>query len=278
MAYREILVAVDTAATAAQRVAPAAALAAAFGARLTGFFATGYPISTAYGDLSGWAQLVDAYMEAQRAEASAAEAAFRQELARLKLTGDWVFREAESTESVTAAAALFDLVVIGQPNPDAEQGGSFGLRPEEVVLGGGRPVLIVPYAGSFAEIGRRVIIGWSRRREAVRAMHDAMPLLERAEAVTVIEVDPPAPVPGESAVPAENIAEGLVRRGIAATAESGASGGLAVDDALLSRAADLGADLLVMGGYGHSRLREYVLGGVSRGIFRQMTIPVLMAH
>ena len=278
MAYREILVAVDTAATAAQRVAPAAALAAAFGARLTGFFATGYPISTAYGDLSGWAQLVDAYMEAQRAEASAAEAAFRQELARLKLTGDWVFREAESTESVTAAAALFDLVVIGQPNPDAEQGGSFGLRPEEVVLGGGRPVLIVPYAGSFAEIGRRVIIGWSRRREAVRAMHDAMPLLERAEAVTVIEVDPPAPVPGESVVLAENIAEGLVRRGIAATAESEASGGLAVDDALLSRAADLGADLLVMGAYGHSRLREYVLGGVSRGIFRQMTIPVLMAH
>jgi nucleotide-binding universal stress UspA family protein len=278
MAYREILVAVDTAATAAQRVAPAAALAAAFGARLTGFFATGYPISTAYGDLSGWAQLVDAYMEAQRAEASAAEAAFRQELARLKLTGDWVFREAESTESVTAAAALFDLVVIGQPNPDAEQGGSFGLRPEEVVLGGGRPVLIVPYAGSFAEIGRRVIIGWSRRREAVRAMHDAMPLLERAEAVTVIEVDPPAPVPGESAVLAENIAEGLVRRGIAATAESEASGGLAVDDVLLSRAADLGADLLVMGAYGHSRLREYVLGGVSRGIFRQMTVPVLMAH
>ncbi len=278
MAYREILVAVDTAATAAQRVAPAAALAAAFGARLTGFFATGYPISTAYGDLSGWAQLVDAYMEAQRAEASAAEAAFRQELARLKLTGDWVFREAESTESVTAAAALFDLVVIGQPNPDAEQGGSFGLRPEELVLGGGRPVLIVPYAGSFAEIGRRVIIGWSRRREAVRAMHDAMPLLERAEAVTVIEVDPPAPVPGESVVLAENIAEGLVRRGIAATAESEASGGLAVDDALLSRAADLGADLLVMGAYGHSRLREYVLGGVSRGIFPQVTIPVLMAH
>lgn len=278
MAYREILVVVDAAATAAQRVAPAAALAAGFGARLTGFFATGYPISTAYGDLSGWAQLVDAYMEAQRGEASAAEAAFRQELAAKKLAGDWVYREAEATESVIAAAALYDLVVLGQPNPEAEQGGSFGLRPAEIVLGGGRPVLIVPYAGSFAAVGRHAIIGWNRRREAVRAMHDAMPLLERAEAVTVIEVDPAAPVPGESAILAENIAAGLSRRGIVASAETADAGDLAVDDVLLSRAADLGADLLVMGAYGHSRLREYVLGGVSRGIFRQMTVPVLMAH
>lgn len=277
MAYKEILVVFDNAAGAARRVAPAAALAAAFGARLTGLFASGYPISTAYGDLSGWAELVDAYMQAQRGEASAAEAAFRQALGQHKLTGDWQYREAEATVSIIAEAALFDLVVIGQPNPDAAIG-NFGLRPEEVVLGAGRPVLVVPYAGDFAALGKTVLVGWNRRREAVRALHDAMPILERAEAVTVIEVDPAETILNEPVVSAETVAEALSRRGIKASAESEASGGLPVDDVLLSRAADLGADLLVMGAYGHSRLREYVLGGVSRGVFRQMTVPVLMAH
>jgi nucleotide-binding universal stress UspA family protein len=278
MPYREILVVIENAAGAAQRTAPAAAIAAAFGARLTGFFPTGYPISTAYGDLSGWAQLVDAFMEARRNEATAAEAAFRQELAARKLTGEWIYSEAEATESVTAAAVLYDLVVIGQPNPDAESAGTFGLRPEEVVLGGGRPVLVVPYAGSFPEVGKRVIIAWNRRREAARAVHDAMPLLGNAKAVTVIEVDPPASLPGEPVVTGDDLAGALSRRGIPALAETTTSGDLGVDNVLLSRAADLGADMLVMGAYGHSRLREYVLGGVSRGIFGQMTIPALMAH
>jgi nucleotide-binding universal stress UspA family protein len=278
MAYKEILVVFENSASAAQRVAPAAALAAACGARLTGFFATGYPISTAYGDLSGAPQLIEAYMEAQRAEAGAAETAFRQALGAAKLTGDWVYREAEATGSAVALAALHDLVVVGQPNPDSALGGAFGLSPEEIVLAAGRPVLVVPYAGNFAALGRRVMIGWNRRREAVRALYDAMPLLERAESVTVIEVDPDEPLLSEPVVSAADLAAALTRRGIRAAGETQTAGDLNVDDLLLSRAADLGADLLVMGAYGHSRLREYVLGGVSRGVFRQMTLPVLMSH
>jgi nucleotide-binding universal stress UspA family protein len=139
-------------------------------------------------------------------------------------------------------------------------------------------VLVVPYAGSFPEVGKRVIIAWNRRREAARAVHDAMPLLGNAKAVTVIEVDPPASLPGEPVVTGDDLAGALSRRGIPALAETTTSGDLGVDNVLLSRAADLGADMLVMGAYGHSRLREYVLGGVSRGIFGQMTIPALMAH
>jgi nucleotide-binding universal stress UspA family protein len=278
MAYKEILVIFENSASAAQRVAPAAAIAAAFGARLTGFFATGYPISTAYGDLSGAPQLIEAYMEAQRAEAGAAETAFRQALAAAKLTGEWVYREAEATGSAVALAALHDLVVIGQPNPDSALGGAFGLSPEEIVLAAGRPVLVVPYAGNFAALGKHVLVGWNRRREAVRALYDALPLLERAEAVIVIEVDPDEPLLSEPVVSAADLAAALTRRGIRAAGETQTAGDLNVDDLLLSRAADLGADLLVMGAYGHSRLREYVLGGVSCGVFRQMTLPVLMSH
>jgi nucleotide-binding universal stress UspA family protein len=278
METRDILVVIENAAAVPQRLAPAAAIATRFGARLTGFFASGYPIMASYGDVSGWSQLVDAYMEAQRREAVAAGAAFRQALNRDKLQGEWIFREADETGSAIAEAALYDLVVVGQPNPDAGLTGGIGLRPEEVVLSCGRPVLVVPYAGEFADVGRRALVAWNGSREAARALHDAMFLLGGAEAVTVIEIDPPAPGIAAPTASAAQVAAALTRRGIAAKPESETTGGIGVEDLLLSRAADLGADLLVMGAYGHSRMREMVLGGVSRGIFRHMTLPVLMAH
>jgi nucleotide-binding universal stress UspA family protein len=249
-----------------------------FGARLTGLFATGYPVMVDYGDVSGATQLIDAYLEAQRREAAAAERAFRQALTQYKLAGEWIYREADETGSVIAEAALYDLVVLGQPNPDARTGGAFGLRPEEVVLGSGRPVLVIPYAGNFAEVGRRVLVAWNGSREAARALHDAMFLLEGAEAITMIEADPPAVGAGLPIADAAAVAAMLTRRGIRATAERTTAGDIGVENLLLSRANDLSADLLVMGAYGHSRLREFVLGGVSRGIFRHMTVPVLMAH
>jgi nucleotide-binding universal stress UspA family protein len=278
MACQDILVVIENAAAVAQRFAPVAALAGRFGARLTGLFASGFPISAVYGDAAGWTQLVDAYFEAQRREAAAAEAAFRQALTQNKLAGEWIYHEADETGSVIAEAALYDLVVLGQPDPDAGVGGVFGLRPQEIVLGCGRPVLVIPYAGDFADIARRVLVAWNGSREASRALHDAMPLLEGAEAVTVIEIDPSAAGAGPPAVAAAAVAVALPRRGIRATAETTTAGDIGVENLLLSRAADLSADLLVMGAYGHSRLREFVLGGVSRGIFRHMTVPVLMAH
>ena len=277
MAIRDILVVFDSATTVAQLMAPVASLAATAGARLTGLYASGHPVEAAYGDVSGWVQLVEAYLVAQRAEASAAEAAFRQELATRKLMGDWLYRESDPTDTATSLSALYDLVVVGQQNPDAEATGALGLRREGLVLAAGRPVLMVPYAGNFSEIGRRVLVAWNGSREAVRALHDAMFVLERAEAVTVIEIQSAAA--GATAhVAAADIAAALGRRGIPATVETDTAGDIGVDDLLLSRAADSAADLLVMGAYGHSRLREYVLGGASRGIFRHMTLPVLMAH
>lgn len=275
---REILVAIEDADGLARRMAPTAALAQALGARLTGVFASGYPIESTYGDVAGWMQLVDAYLEAQRAVATAAEAAFRSELGQRSLPGDWLYREGDPTDSVTALAALYDLVVLGQPDPDKETGGALGLRPAEVVLGAGRPVLVVPYAGDFPQIGKRALVAWNASREAARALHDAMFILQKAEAVTVVEVEPLPPAAGSAQVRASDVAEALVRRGIPATAQTETAGDIAIPDLLLSRAADLAADLLVMGAWGHSRLREYVLGGVSRGLFQSMTLPVLMSH
>jgi len=276
MSGQDILVVVDGAATVAGRFAPVAALVRRCGGRITGLYATGLPIS-AYGDLAGWGQVVDVYMASQRAEAGKAEAAFRQEMARLRLAGDWFYREADMAQSVIAAARLHDLIVLGQPDPSAP-GGALGLRPEEVVLASGRPVLVVPYAGSFAELGKQVLIAWNGTREAARALHDAMFLVERAEAVTVLEVDPLFGDAGLPDLTAADVVAALKRRGIAAAAESTVSDGIPIGDVILSRAADLGADTIVMGAYGHSRLREFVLGGVSRSLFQEMTVPVLMSH
>lgn len=278
MSVREILVAFGDAAGVPRLLAPAAALAAKAGAGVTGLFASGYPIESAYGDVAGWMQLVNTYLDAQRGVATAAEAAFRQELAQRHLAGDWIYREGDATDSAIGLSALYDLVVVGQRDPEGEPVGALGLRPAEVVLGIGRPALVIPYAGSFAEIGRRVLIAWNASREAARAVHDAMFILEAAESVTVVEIEPLPAAAGTARVRAADIAAALTRRGAAATAETLTAGDIGVGELLLSRAADLGVDLLVMGAWGHSRLREYVLGGVSRGLLQSMTLPVLMAH
>jgi nucleotide-binding universal stress UspA family protein len=276
MPGKDILVVIDNAATAARRLAPVAALAKRFEARLTGFFATGLPAAASFGDIATGAQLVDAYMAAQRDEAVKAEAAFRQELGRLQIAGDWMWREEDITESVTSAGRLFDLVVLGQTNPDAESPVPRVL-PEDVVQALGRPVLVVPYVGEFATFDH-VMIAWNGTREAARALFDAMFIIERADAVTVIEVD----TPGSGGAPPSHLAADVVaalkRRGIEAAAEPTVTDGTPVADIILSRAADLTADLIVMGAYSHSRLRELVLGGVSRSFLQEMTVPVLMSH
>jgi len=276
MPGKDILVVIDNAASAARRLAPAAALAKRFDARLTGFFVTGLPAATSFGDLASGAQLVDAYMAARRDEAVKSEAAFRQELGRLQLTGDWIWREADISESVTSVGRLFDLVVLGQTNPDADDPVPRVL-PEDVVQTLGRPVLVVPYVGQFTGFNH-VMIAWNGTREAARALYDAMFIIERADAVTVIEVDTPGGAGAPPSHLAADVVAALKRRGIEAATEPTVTDGTPVADIILSRAADLTADLIVMGAYSHSRLRELMLGGTSRSIFEEMTVPVLMSH
>ena len=275
MPGQDILVVIDSVASVARRLAPVAALARQVETRLTGLYVTGLPASQPFADLNGWAELLDAYMTAQRAEAGKAEHAFRQEIARLNIAGDWHYRETDRTEGVVALARSHDLIIMGQPDPDAPGN---GLRPSEVVLAAGRPALIVPYAGDFPEIGRRILVAWNGTREAARALHDAMFLIDRAETVTVLEIDPPEGADSIADLRAAPVAATLKRRGIAAEVETTVSAETPIADIILSMAADRTADLIVMGAWGHSRLREFVLGGASRGIFQEMTVPVLMSH
>lgn len=184
------------------------------------------------------------------------------------------FDTASTTIAHTRAA---DLVVASQADPEWELSGMFD-APERLALETGRPVLVVPYAGTFGEIGKRVVIAWSGKRESARAVFDAMPLLKGADAVTLLCVAGRGADGEPGAIPGTEIAATLARHGVKVTIQKSIADEISVADDILSRCADLGADLLVMGAYGHSRLREMVFGGVTRHIVRHMTVPTLLSH
>jgi nucleotide-binding universal stress UspA family protein len=171
-------------------------------------------------------------------------------------------------------ARRFDLSVVGQAEPDK-------VAPEELIVEGalfasGRPVLVVPYIQKAPFTVERVMVAWDGSRSAARAVADAMPLLVKAKAVDVVIV---ADDRGKSdELPGADIAQHLARHGVTVNVKRIVAGGTDVASTLLSHAADTSADLIVMGAYGHSRLREFILGGVTRGILSAMTVPALMSH
>jgi len=170
-----------------------------------------------------------------------------------------------------------DLVITGQIDPDIRSPRRVG-TPEAVLMHGGRPLLMVPYAGSFGEAGRHVAIAWNATGEAARAAFDALPFLMAADRVTILTIgygggyEPPDIASGHA------LAASLERHGVKADVSASAAGDIPVGEMILSRIADLAADILVMGGYGHSRLSEFLFGGATRDILREMTVPVLIAH
>jgi nucleotide-binding universal stress UspA family protein len=142
----------------------------------------------------------------------------------------------------------------------------------------GRPVLIIPRAGSGHELGQNVLVAWNGRREASRAVFDALPILQQAKAVRIVAVNPQSDEEAAQDVAALDIRGSLERHGVRCEPVQtvGPRGG--VGQTMLTCAKDYGCDLLVMGCYGHSRLREFVLGGATRHVLSHMTIPVLMSH
>ena len=208
-------------------------------------------------------------------DAEAAEQRFKTELRFQGLEGEWhLFDTSEQSELIELAKTV-DLTITGQVSPD-DRWPAF--RPEDIAIGTARPVLVIPYAGSFETVGKRALVAWDGSREAVRAINDALPLLHGAEAATVLFVGPREREFERQRQSLDRVVRHLQRHGIAAQAEETVRGEIAISDVLLSRAMDLGADLIVAGLYHHSQLREALIGGVSRDLLDHMTVPVLMSH
>lgn len=279
MAYKTILVNCDTAPTSDKRVEAAAELARSTGAHLIGLFLRSNVVLPAYLEAGISPDLI-ALQEKRGKDLSAkAKASFEAICRRVGINGE--FRDAQGDVYDLGAmhARYADLVVMGQFDSKVADPDIVPDLPETVALRAGRPVLILPYIGFKGPLmGGHVMVAWNASREATRAVSDALPFLQAAKAVTVLAVNPRAGARGHGEDPGADIALYLARQGVKVTSSFTVSDDADPGDVLLSRISDLGIDLLVMGAYGHSRLRELVIGGVTRKILNSMTAPVLMSH
>ena len=181
---------------------------------------------------------------------------------------------AGAAERLGRLARRFDLVVVGQP--DRDKSAPVEVVDEGVLFDSGRPVIFVPYIQKAGLKLERVMVCWDGSRSATRAIADAMPFLHKAKQIEIVMVASKAGKNDE--IPGADLGQHLARHGLKVDVKRITSPDIDVPSTILSYAADLSADMLVMGGYGHSRLREFILGGVTRGILETMTVPTLMSH
>jgi nucleotide-binding universal stress UspA family protein len=179
-----------------------------------------------------------------------------------------------ATRTVTELSRLYDLNIVAQP--DSSNPSQTDFLAEAVLFGSGRPMLMVPYINRGTFKSDRVLICWDGRAPAARAVHNAAPFLRKAKAIDVVTVNEDEDTAGEASL-AAMIAH-LARRDLPATPHRLTADASNIHNAILSLAADNDTDLIVMGGYGHSRLREFILGGATRGMFESLTVPALISH
>jgi nucleotide-binding universal stress UspA family protein len=255
----------------------AVSVAAALRAHLTGIAFIYDPIVP----ISGTGYIPADVIESQRADnETAAEAAIKDFTTATDRAG--ISAEPQMlTASLTGAAdqfarmaRRFDLAIVGQAQP--EMSTMEQIIGETTLFESGRPMIMVPYIQKAPFKTDNVIICWDGSRTAARAVADAIPILGKSSRIEIVSVTNERGK--EDEIEGADIGQHLARHGLKVDVHRVSRGNIDVADALLSHAADSAADLMVMGGYGHSRLREFVLGGVTRSIFQSMTLPVLLSH
>lgn len=271
---KDILVHVDASPRAQARIDLALGLARGHGAHLTGLHVVAPPFVPMMTHAPIPPEIIEQQVQWGREQAAKAEKLFKARVAAAGIAAEWRVMDGYAPDMVVLNARYSDLTVVGQADPD---GPGDPDMPDRVALAAGGPVLVVPRVGDFATVGERVLVAWNASREAKRAIDDAMPILRLARQVTVTVVKPQRSG-RHGDVPGADIALYLARHGVHAEAAQVYGEDTAVDDLILSRAADLGADLIVMGAFGYPRLMEVVLGGVTRALLAHMTVPVLLAH
>jgi nucleotide-binding universal stress UspA family protein len=283
MALKDILVQLDNDPRCATRLGIAADLAIQHGAYLTGlyvvdvpntdyFYGAGLPMAGIGPD-----QLIDVMTAEARAAAIPVEASFRQVLRLNNLQGEWRILDGYTASVLSIDARYSDLLVVGQPGDPRRQDHRSRLAVETALMTSGRPVLTIPFAGEFPALTDHVLVAWNASREATRAVHDALPLLRAAARVTILAVNPRGATDDADA-PHTDLATHLGRHGVRAETTRTVAEDISDGEALLSYASDISATLIVAGGYGHSRAREMIFGGVTRTLMSEMTVPVLFSH
>lgn len=276
MSYKTIIVHLDAGKRRRLRLDLACTLAERHDAHLIGLFA----LETQPAPLAPEAApvLVEDMLKQRRVAAEEAAQEFHDRLRQRRYNGksEWHATTGDGFVALQLHARCADLVVAGQPDPDGD--GVPAWFSHELVMSTGRPVLYVPFAGRFDDCGTKVLVPWNGSREAARAVKDGLPFLRGSRAAEVVTFDPDKLFPVIAPLPEPDMRAYLARHDARVSVVTQTSGGIDIGSAILSRAADNGADLIVMGAYSHSRVRELVLGGATRALFKSMTVPTLMSH
>lgn len=271
MAIKDVLVHVDVSPLFDTRVHLAIQLARKFDAYITAALVLPPLDALALTDSGPAAAELATYSAALQEEGAVAAQRFLRMLQREGLRGEWRTETGSAAACLTQLAQAADLVVLRQRDPNrlVEL-----LAPEDVILACGRPVLVVPYEGRFDRVGETVLVGWNGSREATQAVHEGLQLMAASASVTLMSVKRRREDDGEDAA----VTAHLSRHGLHAEMKLLEGPDADVASMMNLHAATLGADLIVMGAYGHSRLREMVLGGTTHAMLRHMTLPTFMAH
>ena len=279
MSYRTLLVHVDQSSQSTQRVQIATALAQAENAHLVGTAMTG--IASVVFEAGAFNQhdpAFDHHVRALRMYADKSLEGFETAMQSLpELSSESRLLDDDAVGGLSLQARYADLVIIGQFDSAAGVPGLLPNFPESVVMNCVRPVLVLPSVWTFSALPATVVVAWDGSQSATRAIMGALPLLRRAQQVSLVSFNPGERPGVHGEQPGADMALYLSRHGVTVDVQVRETKNEA-GEALLSLCADSGAELLVMGAYGHSRFRELLLGGATREILDAMTLPVLMAH
>jgi nucleotide-binding universal stress UspA family protein len=277
MGYKTILVHCDAGRGTTERLKIALAMGQRFDAHVIGLHVRQAFQAPAFTDAGpAMDSLYKTYETVVNADEAIATAAFREAVGSKGVSSEWRVADGYVDEVVRAEARTADLVIVGQAETDSLPTATPADLAEDVAMAGECPVLIVPYIGVAKPPGTTVMLCWNASREAKRAASGALPLLKTADKVIALIIDPKHGTGSEE--PGVDVASWLARHGVKVTVQRDTAADSDVGGVILSRAADHDVDLIVMGIYGHSRMRELVLGGASRTLLASMTAPLLVAH
>lgn len=279
MDFKNILIHLDHSNGCQNRLTTAFDIATTFGAKLNGLFVVPDYVVPSYVEAQISVDLITDVTEKAIARAKEKLAEYQKLADDAGISMESQVVEGQVIPILREHSKYSDLLLLGQDQPDDPDNASYGLA-DALLFEGGCACLVVPHSGKLAAPGKRVLLTWNASRESARALREAMPFLTRAESVVVLSSEPDD---GNDDIArghphAQELSRLLESHGIDSVSSGISDPDISASDAIIGQAADMNADLIVMGAYGHARLREIILGGVTRDLLKQSSVPLLLAH
>ncbi len=279
MEIKNILLHLDHSSGCSNRLETAFALARENNAGITGLFVVPDYVVPSYVEAQISVDLITDVTEKAIARAEEALVGYRQRAADAGVEMQAEVVEGQVIPILREHTKYTDLLLLGQDNPEDPDNASYGLA-DALLFEGACACMVVPHSGKLEAPGKRILLTWNASRESARALREAMSMLQRAETVVVLSSEPDD---GDSSIArghphAQELARFLESHGIESVSSGMADVDLSPSESILGQAADMNADMIVMGAYGHARLREIILGGVTRDLLKQSTVPLFLAH